>query len=504
MPLRAVFLLLLSSVALAEEPARIRLRVSLTGLYVGEQQDASAALNESASTLALGYGELRASIEAERLRYGFGFDFDTRIRLTSGFSTDSATVGANQTSARGYLGGNEYELRTAAVTRQGAKVDITLGRFLVAEADGLKLDGARLVWRMARHWEGAAFAGAYPNPFSRSLTTDYAGGTFAGGLSVRYAYDRYWGWFSATGSWLSGLDDGGPFNPANPTAGVPTVEKTRSFLSWVGFERLTSWLDAYHNLVLDVAGAAGAQMTRADIVLTARARRFTARLGYGHLSPLAIEMYLTSLLASRADFAIANTITNNLLVQRTARDQGRVELQVDLGKLHIFGDGRLRYRSLVDATADPQFASGAPSLAGDVTLGLRDSGSWRGLRGSLYYTWLGAYRAQSHIFGLDVGRSFLDERLTADFAFLYAKVRDAGAGQTCTTVDTTNFVAALTAGCFGTRDGNDFELGLTLTANPWRRWFALVDYRAVFNQTDGHPLLVTHVLLMRIEARWSR
>ena len=52
----------------------------------------------------------------------------------------------------------------------------------------------RLWWRMSKHWDCSLYAGAYPDPYSRSLTSDYAGGfAFAGGVDVSYTYDKIWG-----------------------------------------------------------------------------------------------------------------------------------------------------------------------------------------------------------------------------------------------------------------------------------------------------------------------
>ena len=64
--------------------------------------------------------------------------------MTGDFSTAKASLGQGQVTARGYLGGREYELREATLVRRGERVDFGLGRQYVAEADQLKLDGARL------------------------------------------------------------------------------------------------------------------------------------------------------------------------------------------------------------------------------------------------------------------------------------------------------------------------------------------------------------------------
>jgi hypothetical protein len=56
-----------------------------------------------------------------------------------------------------------------------------------------------------------------------------------------------------------------------------------------------------------------------DALVTGRlGRHLTLRLAYDHLSSLAIEMWLTRLLANRPDH-LAATIANNVVVSRTAR-----------------------------------------------------------------------------------------------------------------------------------------------------------------------------------------
>ena len=59
---------------------------------------------------------------------------------------------------------------------------------------------------------------------------------------------------------------------------------------------------------------------------------------------------------------------------------------------------------------------------------MRDRGTLAGIRAGTWISYLADYRANSIIFDLDLGRSFWDERLSIDAAFLYARTKDAGAG----------------------------------------------------------------------------
>jgi hypothetical protein len=506
-PLGALALLLFwSATANAQDLGdRFNIRLSLSGMYLTETQDSAKRETREASTFDLGYGDLRATIDARRLPGRLELHLDGRVRVTDEYSTDSGDTGASQTLQRGYLGGREYELRSTYLRRRGDSVDFALGRLIVNEADALKIDGARVWVRFGRHWDLSGFAGGYPNPYSRSLLTDYTSSlALAGGLDSSYTYDRIWGSFSAVAAYLGGNDDGGPLDPKNPN-GKPSTENIRAYITWTDFVRIFSWLDFHHDLVLDVASAAGAQLTRLDLTAIARAGRFvTIRLGFDHMSALAIEMYLTRLLANRPDF-VAGTIENNLVVQRTARDQGRAQVDVTLGKLTIFGEGRIRRRALVELQEDPNFVNAgkqvAPDLAYDATIGLRDRGSLAGLRPGIWYTYLSDYRSTSNILGLELGRNFLDDRLTFDASFLYALTRDNGAGQQCPVT-----IAAMTPlipACYGDRDGNEYELGLTITGAPSLHWFMFVDYRLVIDTQNGPAnALLTHMLLGRVEMRY--
>ncbi len=508
---------------------RFNIRLIAQGLYMAEQQAAIPGTGREAqfsSPYELGYGDLRAVIDGRRLPGNFDLHIDGRVRITGQFSTDAATQGADQIVARGYDGGREYEVRQAWVRRRGEKVDFGLGRMIVAEADALKIDGARLWWRMAKHWDASIYAGAYPDPFSRSILDDYRGGfAFAGGVDTTYTYDKIWGSVSVNSSYLGGNDDGGPLpaaivdpnNPAAAVPGKPSTETPRTWITWTDYVRLVSWLDIFTDLVLDVSGAAGVQLTRLDALATARGgKHVTFHVGYDHLSAFAIEMWLTRFLANRPDH-VAGTIENNLIVERTARDEVHGDVDLTFDKLSIFADGRFRRRALVSLTADPQFVQTGnqivPGLAWDATVGLRERGTLVGLRPSLWGTYLGDYRSRSFILGVGLGRSFLDERLNFDLAFLYSLTSDALANNPqaspCTGGGT---VASIQNQCYGTRAGNEYELGLTVSSVLGPHFFAFADYRFVADTSGGsisgttppiaQPTILTHVLLLRIEARY--
>ena len=524
----ALAVLSLPSLARAQDlKDRFNIKLIAQGLYMTEQQAAAPGYGREAqvaSPFDLGYADLRAVIDGRRLPGNFDLHLDGRVRISGEFTTAAADQAANQIISRGYLGGREYEVRQAWVRRRGASVDFGLGRMIVAEADALKLDGLRLWWRMAKHWDASLYAGAYPDPYSRSLTSDYSGGfAFAGGVDATYTYDKIWGAFSVNSSYLGGNDDGGPL----PGPGTPHTETPRTWLTWTDYVRLASWLDLFTDVVFDATGAAGAQLTRLDALATIRGgKHLTLHAGYDHLSAFAIEMRLAQFYKDRINF-MAGTIENNLIVHRTARDEVRGDFDVSFGKVSIFGDGRFRRRALVTLSEDPQFQGTngqliAPGVAYDLTGGLRDRGSLAGIRMGLWLTYLADYRSHSTILGLDFGRSFLDERLSFDLSFLYAATNDALANQPTTTPcngATVGSLASVNQGCYGTRAGAEYETGITVTGAPSNHWFMYLDYRIVADTSGGfivapnpmatpppvvlpQPTVLTHVLLLRIEARY--
>lgn len=532
----ALIVLSIPSLAHAQDlKDRFNIRLIAQGLYMAEQNSAIPAgygrEAQVSSPYELGYGELRAIIDARRLG-NWELHIDGRVRISGQFSTDAATQGADQIVARGYLGGREYEVRQTYLRRRGEKVDFALGRLLVPEADALKIDGARLWWRLAKHWDASVYAGAYPNPFSRSLTSDYAGGfAIAGGLDSTYTYDKIWGSFAISSSYFSGNDDGGPL-PAtinDPTSTAPVTGKVqtetpRTWITWTDYVRLLSWLDIFTDVVLDVTGAAGVNLTRLDAQANIRAgKHVTIRAGYDHLSAFAIEMWLTKLLSSRVDHS-AGTIENNLVVNRTARDQVYGNINFSFGKANVFLDGRFRKRALVSLTDDPQFVVAgnqvAPGIAWDATIGIRDLGSIWGLRPALWGMVIADYRTKGAIMGLELGRSFADDRLSVDLSFLYANTVDQNANNptvTACTATTVGTIPSVYNNCYGTRAGATYEAGITLTGAPSLHWFMFLDYRVVADTAGGYvvppvmgtmvvPLpqatILTHVLLLRLEARY--
>lgn len=558
-------------------------RVSLTGFYYTES-DGIDPNNEPdrkrATTANLAFGDLRLTLNALRVAHGrLDFRFDARVRGTGDFdferkfSTDpnvTAPLEADNRiplgiSSRGYLGGREYDLRELyLLIRATDRFHIQLGRMFVTEADNLKLDGLRFVRVFGPHWDGSVYGGLYSNPYSRSVLTDYVppcGQGIAGsktglatgpcetegfqfgvvaGVGARYAYDTLWGNIGITGSFFFGAGDGGTIRP-DTTATTPnaltdpvvpnllppdtSLDKPRIFVSWLNSWRPAERVDLLSDIVIDAYGSAGFQPTRALLLATIRLvrnDRLTLRLGYSHMSSLAINLYLSRLVYNRLSGTTliaqgVSAVENNLTILRTGRDEGRVTLDSRfVRRLGGFVEGRIRSRFLINGESDPSvfgdrnvYGNNTQNLAFDVSGGLRDTGSLKGVRFGLTYSGIFDFRATNHVINFDIGRDFASDRFGFTVNYVLAITRDKlPPGQTtagsCTPTDPYS-------SCFGARSGMTHEVGAQLTASPVRSLFFLLDYRFIALLTDPqnlgggattYPPTLSHAILFRTEYRW--
>jgi hypothetical protein len=540
---------------------RVNFRIGLTGMYLREDQpNENDPTRKAAGPLSLAYGDLRLVLDARRLPGNFELHVDGRVRMTGGAIQTGTTdiTGSGTTSAptnpptytanslvtsRGYLGGREYQINELWARGRWAKADLGIGRLLIPEADAMRLDGVRFWIHANKRWDVTVYGGTYPDPYSRSIDTDYghtlgtggiAGG---GGVSANYNYERIYGAFSGNAIYLGSGDGGDKLTfdaKGNPAlSGKSALDSIRSFITWQNFWRPIKYLDFYHDLVLDVAGAAGVQLSRLDFFAAGHVNKyFTLRVGYDHMSSIAIEMYLSKLLANRTEF-LPNTLDNNLVLSRTARDEGRVAAEVQFGTTTITGEGRLRRRVLATPSNDPQFvyqpgtsnagAQVAPTLGWDATLAVRNRGSLAGLRPSFWFTYLHDYRARDIYVGVGVGREFWNDRISLDIGLTYANTHDdqIDGGNVCNAGTTAPIAPTSTTtlySCYGTRSGHNIQPTVTLAVSPAKHWFVLFDYRmGLALSSDVNvtvptgmtppppyvvPYVITNTLLARVEARY--
>lgn len=499
--MKKVLPIILACAGVADAKPAVNGKVSLTGLYYIEQDLPSSAngLPVLASPAQLGFGDARFLLNANRLiRDRLDIRIDMRVRASGSFdferkfSLEPLAAPPTTVTARGYLGGPEYELREAYVgLKLGDRVRLQLGRMFIPEGDMLKTDALRLQVRFTDRWSGSLFAGGSPNPYSRSLLTDYeppcgngvASGSgslkldmpiaptpgtipaargacttegpqlaLAAGLTASYNYSLLEGSVALVGTFFGGNGDGGAalVDPtrANTVGNLlaPSAERDapRIYATWVN--QLHPWerFDLFSSLVVDLSGSGGAQLTRAMLAGNLRLLpqdRLTLRLSYTHMSSLAINMFLNRQLYDRVSngstLAGLGIVENNLTVLRTGRDEVRLNTDLKVvARLQLYLEGRLRHRSLMNGDSNPAvyesplYEEQTRNLAGDFTVGLRDGGSLNGLRVTLSYMFLQDFRSRSHVLRTALGRSFWRDRFSVDADYVAILVSDGGAGGT--------------------------------------------------------------------------
>lgn len=459
---------------------KITARIAVTGFYYVEHEAAGTQTPLLASPSQLGFGDLRLSFSALRWPHRrIELSFDGRVRATGNFDNQDYEVKFNElqpaqsVSARGYLGGPEFELRhfflgIALTDPEAARLlTLRIGRIPILEGDILKIDGARLHLAFGedhRFGIGLLFGGA-PNPYSRSLLSDYAppcgagvaaagsaedvksisgqpvfagpctspgpqlslGAGLTGDYRVHGGWGHLWGTVGLVGTFPGGAGDGGAIvaDPTRPTVANLVdltsggTDTSRIYLAWTNhIMPLPRW-DLFSNLVVDFAGSHGAQVTRAIVLSSLRLladSRLHVRLGYSYMSSLAVDMFLASLLYNRVPNGTtlvgSGVVENNLTVQRTGRHEGRLTLDLRLvSMLRLYTEGRLRQRALLDGDRNSAvfdsslYQDQQQTLAGDVAVGLRDDGSMAGLHAGLSYLFLQDFRARSHVVRASLGRT---------------------------------------------------------------------------------------------------
>jgi hypothetical protein len=444
------------------------------------REDASEVVggNDQASPQDLEFADLRARLEAGDLggsRWGGLGDF--RLRLTS-----------DDLAARGFEGGGEYHLREAYVGRRGDRVDLSLGRLVLRDVDATRVDGGALVLHtQSRSWEYGAFAGAYPNPLSRSLDTDYsrggegAGPPVAGGAWAAYNSGRNHG---AVG--LAGIAPRDAASAADP-------EPTRVFASSSGYHLIGDRLDVFHYLVADLAGPGGAELLSANVGANWRASSLLrVEAGFSHMSTYAVEIYVRDLLEKPdPDPEAGAPVQNNLALVRMASDEGRLGAVLSMPKrVDLHGEVRLRRRdALTDAQLPMEIAGLDADDQVDLSGGLRQRDSLLGLDLSGVVISIRGQRTASTFATVRAHRALVDGRLDLELETGLVDYSDRcdGGDPTCT----------------GDLDGRTWRGGGQLVLLPARGWLFLGDYRFAWNTADragmAQPDILSHALFLRVQ-----
>lgn len=566
-------------------------RLSVTGGVYAEQQIGSPTEDALATQAILAFGDLRGTLDVQGVGKRLDVRLDVRLRATGSYDAeakfrtfDAPVFGMPPiVTARGYLGGPEYDLREAyARVQMTQRTQLWVGRMFVPEADALKIDGGRLTVQLGKHWQFGALLGGYPNPYSRSLLTDYTAPCGAGvssgatpppdeaaagmdnrnpvtdenacvpagpllslvfGATAHYEYlglpggQSLHGSLSAIGAVAGGVGAGGPVVVDSGAGGAisnlrPSNQDNdtgRVYLSWVQQVRLNEHVDLFSDVVVDLAGSRGVQLTRGSLVGSLRwlrDDRLTLRGSYSYMSSLAIDLFMSRFVYNRSPFGTTlggnGVVENNLTILGIARHEARMHADFGLTKqLRIYTEGRFRFRSLINGESNQSvylsdfYLSTQRSTAFDVTGGLRDSGSLKKMRGTVAYTFLSDFRATNHIVRAALGTDLGQDRLSLDASYAGVFTTDAGASESgCASnlnvARNTQPAQLLTtqslflADCFGRRRGALHELGLGLALSPLarQRLFFLLDYRFTALVSESAATVLGHFGLVRVEARF--
>ena len=475
----------------------------------------SSALNVASPDTLL-WGDLRGVLDAQQAG-GSPLDVraDFRLRLTPQDPWLGSLRNLSQqiSTARGYQGGREYELREMWV---GIPLDdatrLTLGRQILLDVDAITVDGARVTRRFAKTWQGEAFAGLFPNPFSRSLENDYLSTSelaFAGGADVSYSVPEVHGAAAVAAESFLGKDAGNgllggmPPTTNNLVTGVQD-ESPRVFLYWQNYWRPRLFLDVYSYLVLDVVSEAGPQLANGHLALNLRPTgSLRLEASYSRMSTYAAEIYLKHFLVRELDPGF-NALLNNLLVMRMAQDEARLLVNATLGdgRFVLYWVGRYFRRTLLEQL-DPRFANDRPD-GFDLTVGARDLRSLAGLRLGLELTALYNYRSQVKVASVDAQREFADGAGIFDVQLAVQLASDDNFGKAGTTCDST--AVANYATCFGFTDSMAIDLGAMLGYRLRKEWFVLGDYHLIVNSAhtndSSDPAVFTNLGFLRIQYRF--
>jgi hypothetical protein len=500
-------------------PATGRLQLTLGGMSeVGSAS--TAALSVPASDTLL-WGDVRGVVEAEQLgdsRASFRGDF--RLRLTPSQLGDATLriQGEKLTTARGYLGGREYDLRELWIGYDLSDATrLLFGRQVILDADALTIDGMRLIRRFSAAWTLELFGGLYPNPFSRSLDDDYIAEdelAVAGGADLSYRTRDAWGAVAVAGASFFGanagnglaIQEGMPPTITNQVVGIDD-EASRVFLYWQDYWRPRPFLDVYSYLVLDFVSEAGPELSNGHLALNLRASRNLRIEGsYSRMSTYAAEMYLRRLFFREPDANFV-TIENNLLLMRMARDEARLLINVTLGdgRFVLYGIGRYRQRELLERL-DPRFGNNRPDAV-DLSFGARDTRSVGGLRVGLQYNAIYGYRSEVGILSGEIGRDFAEGLGSLDLQLASMTFRDDGFGATpaaggMTACDPTAYTT-----CLGATDGSTLDAGIVLSYRASPHWVLVGDYHLVLNDSrlsgqKDSPTVYTNLGLIRLQYRF--
>lgn len=426
------------------------------------------------------FTDLRTQLDARHIS-GKTWDarFDGRARLLNTYTPppNDTTTAHVPTLQSGAFSGNEYELRELYVTRGSVRTDISIGRQIILDIAGMKIDGLSFDYAKSRKWTYIGFAGLYPQRGSRSIATDYPQRVNQQGmLEAKRVMPASAGFGAAyrTTRTYGAIGMAGILPLANDKA-TGTLEQPRLFVTSNGYWRQSNTLDLYHYGVVDVIGANGFALTNLSAGANYRPQmRLHVEAQYNRVDTETLNVQAQTQLDG-ADTRNVGVIQNNVTVQRIATDSARASVSAAFGRTmrwEFTAASALRQRP--EITLQPTGLGGTAQTipaarSAEVYFGAVDRHLYRDIRAQASFVRIfgignNAARSQSSILTLGASRDIADGKGEWEASLAYLASRDDNT-QACTITTITS--------CYGTSRVSTITLSGTGFYRLKKNWLVL-------------------------------
>lgn len=466
----------------------LKARTDMTVFFYKETESGTPPIpnTSQASPNGILFTDIRGFVEADHISGGkFDLVGDLRMRLNPDPNAPS----------RGYLGGDEYDLKEAYTRLNTGKLESSLGRIIIRDVDATTVDGLRLVYRPSQRFEIGTFGGAFPDPFSRSIESDYSIATVGptGNVEEKFAdpiplVAGAWGGFR-TERYYGAIGAGKIFSRDDVMS-----NPDRTFLTSYGYYRASAQLDVFHTLAADVQGPAGAQIMLGQIGTRYRPNpRLELEAGASRMSTYAVERYVRDLLEVRNP--ILNQIQNNTEIVRMGTNEVRGGANYLFPKQRVYTFGQLRYREREGLVLPADLATIYADKVIDVSAGIRQKRSIWATDLGLNVIGIRGVRSSSNILLVRASKAFMKSKLQVDSDVSYTQYQD-----NCPKdpPDPT---------CPGTSVGQSIRAGATGAYRYDKNWLFITDYHLQQNvasaQRPGalaptsYPVILGHTFFFR-------
>jgi hypothetical protein len=404
---------------------------------------------------------------------------DTRARLVTDPTSESANSVTPSHVQSGFNGTNEYDVREAWLVRNGKRSDVFIGRQFIPDLGALRVDGIRVDYAQSEKLTLLTFGGLYPVRGSRSITTDYAqlrddNGFPAGRLVGTGGFGGAYRTLNAHGA-LGGV------------AIVPLSSETpRIYATSNGYYRSGPKLDFYHMAIFDAFGKAAPALTNLSVGANVKpSQRLRITGSFNRVDTETLNVQANAFLqdpavnVGDATMGAATVIQNETFLKRLSTNAAKAGVSAGLGPLQRFEVStavNYRYRPKFTLTSpDGTLKQPIDAAKGvDVYFSFTDRRSFADMR-------LGADVSRSFAVG-DVGyqrsevlaarvfaaREFKAGRGEWEGEVSYSTTKDVAGGAMCPPRATT-----MLDQCYGSSNGSILSLGGNLYYRINQDWFAL-------------------------------